>query len=641
MTGPALTQAQAEALARGITGSRPAVAAVHDEVAARMPLELDDFKTVALGLNDPVEAFAAALIAAASTDPPWHGILLAELAALGMIDPAPALSEAEAAGASLPVLPQNENGTGIGALDFARAMSPALAMADLLAAFNQAARRLCLVNVLDAAGMTVISQGTGFLIGPHTVLTCWHVVEPLIDRATGVPIDRGFARLSCSFEKLGATTGRPYPVDEDWLVTFSPAAQAPGDARPKPFSPDGKTLDYCAIRMRGAPGRERGWYDLSQTGALDDHRDNFFVFQHPAAVTQRAGFAPGTVVDPADPVHLRHKVWTVEGSSGGLCLDNRLRPIGLHRAKVTAPDAQGVVRPLYNLAVLLSKIHEARPDLGDPALGDPHRRNDRLARLSDGSRAVVGRGSTQDTLRRMAQGPNPAILIVQGPKDSGKSFSTALLRDSVPIETRIIIELSAVEMPAEAMDLARLVLARAGLPAQAIDTALARPGRLTTAAATVAGIFAVLKRELLRLARANPAQPLTLWLVIDELDIARLPGIGARGLLDQIYSDAELREVLRVVLIGLKDTLIGVGSELIGFDPLPDPARLAEDEIEFCLDGLTVAAGKMPEVGQSRRHAKLVRGAAEELAAQVGQRSCLAHLSGYLSRVYMRELETW
>lgn len=645
MTGPApnpaLTPAQAEALARGITGNRLAVAAVHDEIAARVSRDLPDFKTLALGIHQPVPAFAAVILAAASRDSPWHGTLLAELSALGMIALPSAMAEAEAAGGRVQVLPQNADGSGIGMQDFAQAMSPALGMADLLAAFNLAARRLCLVRVADAQGSGTASQGTGFLIGPHTVLTCWHVVAPLIDPVTGRLRDSAAARLSCRFETLGTGEGRLYPVPEDWLVAFSPARKPPGDPAPQATSPDGTFLDYCAIRLRGAPGRERGWYDLAQTGALDHATDNFFVFQHPAAVPQRAGFAPGTVVDPGDPNQLRHRVWTAGGSSGGLCLDNRLRPIALHRAKVTARGALGRERTLHNLAVRLSAIHAARPDLGDARLGDPQRRNDRLSRLADGSRAVVGRGSTQDTLRRMQLGPDPAILIVQGPTDCGKSFSTVLLRDSVPIEARTIIELSAGELPAKAMDLARLILARAGVPADRIDRVLSAQGGLTTAAATVAGIFAVLKRELLDLARANPAQPRTLWLVIDELDVARLPGIGARMLLDQIYSDGELREALRVVLIGLTDTLVGVEARLVGFDPIPDPARIAAQELEDCLDGLSVAAGKAPAVGESRRHARLVLGAAEELARQGGGRSLLALLSGYLAHVYLKAVEEW
>nr|WP_242678885.1 serine protease [Rhodobacter calidifons] len=514
-------------------------------------------------------------------------------------------------------------------------------MADLLAAFNLSARRLCHVRVLDAAQDKVVSQGTGFLIGLHTVLTCWHVVAPLLERATGNMLEGSFARLSCTFERLGAADGRTHPVQENWLVGFSPAPRQPGDPQPQAFSPDGTFLDYCAIRLRGAPGRERGFYDLAAFGGLDHKDDNFFVFQHPAGVPQRAGFARNTRLDDHDPNHLRHEVWTASGSSGGLCLNNRLQPVAMHRAAARVRNAQGQVTQHYNLAVLLKSIHAARPDLGDPRLGDPQGLNDRLWRLADGSRAVVGRLSSQSTLRQMALRPDPAILVVQGPKESGKSFSTALLRDSLPIETRIIIELSATELPARALDLARMILARAGMPAARIDAALAAPGNLTTAAATVAGIFNAMKRVLLEMARADPTQARTLWLVIDELDVARLPGIGARMLLDRIYSDEELRAVLRVVLIGLKDTLTGVGSNLIGFDTLPDPAKIDAGDVESCLDGLTVGVGKVPDVGQSRRHARLVIGAAEVLAEEAGRRSRLALLSGYLSRVYMKALEEW
>lgn len=107
------------------------------------------------------------------------------------------------------------------------------------------------------------------------------------------------------------------------------------------------------------------------------------------------------------------------GAAGGLCLDHRLRLIGLHPAAVWHPtevDDRGKPRLDYNRAVLLASIQAARPDLGDP---DPL--HDRISQLSDGSGPVIGRASTQATLRRMATGQAPPILVVKGAPQSGKS----------------------------------------------------------------------------------------------------------------------------------------------------------------------------------------------------------------------------
>jgi hypothetical protein len=76
--GEPLDPLQARALALGIRGSRQAVAAVYNLVAVRAGQDLPDFKTVALGVDDPVEAFTRALIATASGEVPCHHVLLAE-----------------------------------------------------------------------------------------------------------------------------------------------------------------------------------------------------------------------------------------------------------------------------------------------------------------------------------------------------------------------------------------------------------------------------------------------------------------------------------------------------------------------------------------------------------------------------------
>ncbi len=625
MTGATLSAAQAESLARGITGHRLAVAAVYDEIARRAGPDQRDFKTVALGIDDPVEAFRQALLSAAGATSPWLHAFLAGLASLGMIDLDAAMKEGSTAENPILILPQNGDATVTEAQAMSEATSGTLKMADLLHAFNLAARRLCLIR----AGT---KQGTGFLIGPNTVLTNWHVMADLID-AAGKAKPGSSKDITISFETLADNQGRTCLAAEDWMVAFSPMQKDAAVAEPA-----ADCLDFCAVRLMRAPGRERGWYDLSQTGQLDDKKDAFFVFHHPGAWPQRAGFAPNAGLD-TDERFLRHMVGTASGSSGGLCLDNRLRPIGLHHAAIwhaIEKDEKGKPKLLYNRAVQLSAINAAHPTLG---AADP--KYDRISRLSDGSQAVIGRDSTQATLRMMAAGLDPKILVIRGNRLSGKSFSTALLRDSIPIDSRRIVPLSAGELPAEATDVAKLILRRVGVPEVDIEVALTAVASLTTASASVADIFAILKKMLLSVAGANPAQPLTLWLVIDELDHAELPKIGARTLLDQIYNDAELLKVMRVVLIGLTQTLTSVDPRIIATEQLTDPRRLQAEDVEECLAGLMIASGLVPNVGETRRHAALILGATDALDAQGGQSSPLAVLSGLISSVYMKAVLQW
>lgn len=626
MTGPALTDDQARGLARGITGGRQAVAAVYNQVAARTGLDLPDFKTLALGTGSSVEAYARALRTASEPDPPWLHALLAELSAQGMIDLQAALAESPREEALVTILPQNAAETFIEAQAFSAATSRTLGMAELVNAFNLAARRLCLIK---AGG----NRGTGFLIGPQTVLTNAHVMAALIDPATGKARDGAAKEITISFEALADTRGTTAPVAEDWLVGFSPMQTDMAIV-----DPTADWLDFCAIRLRGAPGRERGWYDLSKTGSLDNETDAFFVFQHPGAEPQRIGFATNTEVD-TDTRFLRHKVGTAEGSSGGLCLDNRLRPIGLHHASIvhaTRKDAKGKPEHLYNRAVRLSAIHAAHPTLGAP---DPLL--DEIARLSDGSSVVIGRESTQNTLRDMASGKAAQILIVRGGRKSGKSFTAALLRELFPFDSLKIIRLSPSDLTAAAVGLARLILERAGMDLAAIDAAFSSTALLTTGAATVADVFTTLKSALLGMAAARPVQPFTFWLVVDQLDTVTLPGIGTRELLDQIYNDAVLLKVVRVLLIGLPDVLTSVNPEHMATELLPNPDRVSPEEVERCLSRLMVFAGLVPAVGEPRRHAALVLGATDALDPAGRQSTQLAVLSGFISDAYMKAVETW
>ncbi|KAF0115088.1 MAG: hypothetical protein FD150_1149 [Rhodobacteraceae bacterium] len=630
MTGEALNPGQATSLAEGIRGSRLAVAAVYNEIVARAGKDLPDFKTVALGVDDPVKAFTEALMAASKADPPWHGAFLSELAALGMIDPA-ALARDAAESNPVTLLPQNGDGTQLDPQAFTAAMIGVLEVADLLSAFSLAARRLCLIR---AGG----KQGTGFLIGPQTVLTNWHVMSDLIDPATGKALDGSAGQISVSFETLTDNQGRTCLVAADWLVGFSPLVKDMSDPLPQAVSPDGTFLDYCAMRLLGAPGRERGWYDLSQTGALNHKTDAFFVFQHPAGVAQRAGVARDTVLDD-NPHFLRHQVWTASGSSGGLCLDHKLRPIALHHAAVSHPtevDDKGKPKLDYNRAILLSAIHAARPDLGKPDL-----QYDRILRLSDGSGGVVGREATQEFLRRMAAGKEPPILIVKGEKQSGKSFTTVLLRELFPFDSFRIISISASDLTAEAVDLARLILKEAGNDPVEIEAGFKPLASLTTGPATVADVYATMKAMLMGIASASPVQPYTLWLVIDQLDAVALPRIGARSLLDKIYSDLSLLKVMRVILIGLPEVLTGVDPKWTFTEKLEDPNNLKPEDVEKCLSGLMVAAGLVPSVGEARRHSALIIGATGVLNAKAKKSSRLALMAGLLSGVYMKAVEAW
>ncbi|HMQ91896.1 MAG TPA: trypsin-like peptidase domain-containing protein [Amaricoccus sp.] len=629
-----LTLAEARCMAAHITGARQAVAEVFNEIGRRTGGSLDDFKIVALGIDDRTEAFALALVHTAQASVPAHRVFLTELAALGLIDLPKAFAALAAAigekGGSAKLLwAQDATGNVVEPQGWNAEIAKTLNSAELITAFNYAARRICLIT-------TGQSQGTGFLIGPQTVLTNWHVMVPLLDPATGKARPDSSGRIRCTFEALTSPEGQTYPAVDDWLVSFSPLDPTripPTKPYPPMVAPEGDFLDFCAIRVAGVPGRERGWYDLADTGVLDEANDLLFVIQHPHANPQRAGIEKGARSDPTDANFILHQVWTDEGSSGGLCLDHRLKPVALHHAAIR--DAQK--KFLHNRAVRLAAIHAARPDLGAPLP-----LYDRICRLADGSRAVLGRQDTQQTLHQMMADAARPILFVRGDRKSGKTFSADLIRDCTAHDRRRIALLSASEIPAEARDLAELILARAGAPAAAFS-ALPRPEptHTTDFAWLKATLLPALRRGLTDLLRADAARPLVLWLVIDELDLVPIPQTSARDLLDALYADVALLADMRIVLIGLDGILPGVDPALIRTEDLVDPATIERGDLESCLSCLMTERLLGPSPKEVQRLADLMSGTARMVGKHRPNTSPLAVLSEVLSAVYIKASGRW
>ncbi|MEZ5716237.1 MAG: serine protease [Paracoccaceae bacterium] len=637
-TGPipaALTPDQAAEVARHFTAGRPALGQVYGEIARRSAGRLRDFKIVALGLNDTGAAFAAALLETARAG--VHRTFLTELAALGFLDleaAVEALRADQPGSDAIDALLWPQDATGLVTLPqgWNADVAASVDMTQLLRAMNLAARRVCLVQ----AGL---SQGTGFLIGPQTVLTNWHVVAALIDPATGRPRPGSDRQIRCVFESLAGAQGRDYPALDDWLVEFSPLAAgpatptAPGAGLPDMTALRPHALDFCALRLAGSPGRERGWYDLAEIGRLDRPTDLFFVFQHPMANPQRLAIAKGVTLDPADPAFLRHMAWSDEGSSGGLCLDHRFQPLALHHAAVT--DPQGAF--LFNRAVRLAEIDIAAPDLGAP---DPTR--DRISVLADGSRAVLGRAATQDLAQDMMRSPARPILYVRGQPRSGKSFTTRLIQDCTPHDRRRIVQISASEMPTEPRDLASLILTRAGAAPAAI-AALPNPDTPngTDNAWIRSALLPALRLGLTELLRADPQNPMVLWLILDELDIVPIPQTGARELLDALYADAEAMRTLRVVLIGLDATLAGVDQATTRVEYLDHPDQVAAEALESCLGALMTQKRLAPAPDELKRHADLVTSMANLLQTMGTDGNRLERLSNVLSKVWLAAIRGW
>jgi hypothetical protein len=116
-----------------------------------------------------------------------------------------------------------------------------------------------------------VLEGTGFLVGPDVLLTCYHVVERVIKEKNLGAIVR------CRFDyrglASGATEGLAVPLHPtDWLLDYSPYAEAEV-IHPDTSLPTTDELDYALLRLarpigsqprdavRGI-GPERGWIEV-------------------------------------------------------------------------------------------------------------------------------------------------------------------------------------------------------------------------------------------------------------------------------------------------------------------------------------------------------------------------------------------
>ncbi len=639
---PPLTEVEARILAAHINGARPRVAAAYDDLARRSGrMGTADFKTVALGLQG-ADAHAAALMQVDRAG--YLGAFLAELGTRGLIDlnaalraRKPALGDTPAP--ALPVeriMPQDAGGRRIVAQGWTMDMAEWVDMSALTIGLAQAMRRTCLVRV----GGDNPAQGTGFLIGPQTVLTNWHVVRSLIAPDSGMARPGSAPQLSCEFEYLSQGVKATHRAVENWLVDFSPLAiHALGITAgyPDMTALRDHALDFCAIRLAGAPGRMRGWYDLAQPGQIDSAAGLVFVLQHPAGEPQLLAVAMNAAVDAAEPAILRHYARTAGGSSGGLCLDHQLRIIGLHHAEVSMPDAAGKDRFDHNRAILVRAIHAANARLGDP---DPA--HDHICELATGERAVIGRAETQSRIRAMAGPTERPILYLRGAPRCGKTFSAELLRDSVATGQHVIVTLTPAALPASARDLAALVLHRAGaLPEQIATLPQPETPHGTDAAWLSSRLFPDFCKALYDLLQTGTAPSRLLWLVLDQLGQGDIPQTSARDFLDLLYVEAQRSDRIRVLLIGLSAPLPGLDPLRTATEDIAAPDNIDQQDIETCIAHLLTSRGIAPLPDEIRRHGQLIQAAADLLAETGGSRPRLERLSDVLARIYLKAARSW
>lgn len=285
--------------------------------------------------------------------------------------------------------------------------------------------------------------GTGFLVGPNTVLTNWHVIAPLLDDAGNQRpgSDAEFA-IYFDHERKERITDHTQEVDgtvrvapaNDWFVTGSPKSNGAAQLD--------LTLDYALVKLATPIGRAarnrmfgppRGWLSIPPAAAIGlPAKDTRLICpQHPDRFGRVVDFGRAISRYEAAGSRLAYALSSTNGSSGSPVLSTSGQLVALHEADGAGAGPNDPPPDEHNRGVLLAAFADsARQHLTDvdaqpsavTGLWAVRRRNALLP--------LVGRGKFLKWIddQTSPQPAHPPVYVARGDGKTGKSFSIDILR---------------------------------------------------------------------------------------------------------------------------------------------------------------------------------------------------------------------
>lgn len=417
----------------------------------------------------------------------------------------------------------------------------------------RAGPRVCLIRVTPSN-----VTGTGFLIGPQVVLTAWHVIRELLDpKDLSRPLPGSGERLEISFDFHGRSRGNSVAVHPDWLLASSKAHESelkgilPEDDEESTGDFEG-CLDFAMILLESPVGLERGFYTLKEDVQVD-FPCQLTLLQHPGSAKLKLGFGAGRHYWPKVlRTRLLHEANSTNGSSGGLVLNDLGQPVALHQSalKMSGTSINGSV-PTSCIAAAAG----VKANLVDGLAP--------LWRTSDVPlHPVFGRYQFQQYVAEAVAGER-RIIVVNGGKEFGRTFSISILRTMLAETEHIIVSLSAIDLPTTAEALALLMLQRAGVQSDFLRSIpTANDSNTARAAWLKDGLLPFVTSQLIVAAGSR-----LLWLVVDDLDDS-WPHTDAFELLMQLIAAVPSVACLRVLLLGNRIQTESLPSASLAFEQL-------------------------------------------------------------------------
>jgi hypothetical protein len=193
----------------------------------------------------------------------------------------------------------------------------------------QIERRVCRIELNDEA------LGTGFLVGPDTVLTNWHVIEQ-------AKADGSLRQISCRFDYVQLPNGtrqagQAVALDGQTCLDTSTYSEAETTATPATPAPTADQLDYALLRLatpvgqQQVDGRTRGWIVLPSAPAPLPKDAPLLIVQHPDGMPMKLAMDTQAVIGRnTNATRILYRTNTESGSSGSPCFTIDWNLVALH-----------------------------------------------------------------------------------------------------------------------------------------------------------------------------------------------------------------------------------------------------------------------------------------------------------------------